>query len=135
MGYEHGLETIDDEYPEKEYKVKIRCPEFTCLCPGKPDQPDFATIIITYVPDEKLVELRSLKYYLFEYRDEEIYHEAATNKILEDLKEALEPRYIRVKGDWNVRGGIKTIVETEHVGEGWEGDPSEVELRSSEALP
>ncbi len=126
------LKTLENEYDEIDYKIKIITPEFTCLCPGKPDQPDFATISITYVPDKYLIELKSLKYYLVGYRNEEIYHETATNKIKEDLVEKLEPRYIKVRGDWNVRGGITTIVETDYSKDGWDKDPDEVEIRITE---
>ena len=86
------LETIKNKNEDKEFKVKIICPEFTCLCPNKRDQPDFATITITYIPCEKLIELKSLKYYIVSFRDVEIYHEEATNKILDDLVNALNPR-------------------------------------------
>lgn len=126
------LKTIENKFEQEDYKIKIISPEFTCLCPGKPDQPDFATISITYVPDEYLIELKSLKYYLTGYRDREIYHEPATNQIKEDLVDALEPRYMRVRGDWNVRGGITTIVETEYVEESWDGDPEDIEIRTTE---
>ncbi|MBD3207806.1 NADPH-dependent 7-cyano-7-deazaguanine reductase QueF [Candidatus Bathyarchaeota archaeon] len=122
------LETIANDYAEKEYKVQIICPEFTCLCPGKRDQPDFAIITIIYIPDNFLLELKSLKYYLTGFRDEEIYHESATNKILQDLVDVLDPRYIRVIGDWNVRGGIKTIVEIDHSSKGWGGDPEKIDF-------
>ncbi len=113
------LETLENEHPLRDYKITIDCPEFTCLCPEKRDQPDFAVITLTYVPDKRLIELKSLKYYLTSYRNKEIYHEAATNQIFQDLVEALEPRYLKVKGDWNVRGGITTKVEVEHFGEDW----------------
>ncbi len=126
------LETIPDEHPDKEYKIEITCPEFTCLCPDKRDQPDFATMIITYIPNEFLVELKSLKYYIVNYRDKEIYHEDATNRLLDDLVDTVDPLYMHVKGDWNIRGGIKTIVETEYVGEGWEGDPSALVTEKTE---
>lgn len=126
------LETIKNEYDEDEYRIKIICPEFTCLCPDKPDQPDFATISITYVPDELLIELKSLKYYFVGYRDKEIYHETATNKILNDLVEAVSPKYMKVRGDWNVRGGITTIVEKEFCKEDWDRDPEEVEIKIGE---
>ncbi len=125
------LQTLENKHKDKDYKIKIMSPEFTCLCPDKRDQPDFATISITYVPDEYLIELKSLKYYFVGYRDEEIYHEEATNRILKDLIEVLEPKYIKVRGDWNVRGGITTIVETEHVKNGWEGDPDEIEVKNT----
>ncbi|MFP3871557.1 MAG: preQ(1) synthase [Candidatus Aenigmatarchaeota archaeon] len=129
------LETIENEYTDEEYKIRIICPEFTCLCPGKPDQPDFATISIIYVPDEKLIELKSLKYYFVDYRDKEIYHETATNKILKDLVEKVKPNFMRVRGDWNIRGGITTIVETEYAKESWDRDPEEVEVKISEHTP
>ncbi len=126
------LETLENEYDEEEYRIKIICPEFTCLCPNKRDQPDFATISITYIPDDLLIELKSLKYYFVGYRDEEIYHEAATNKILNDLVEAVDPKYMKVRGDWNVRGGITTIVEKEYMSERWDGDPDEIEVKTTE---
>ena len=107
------LDSIENQHQEKDYKIQIECPEFTCLCPEKRDQPDFAVITLIYIPDKYLIELKSLKYYLFGYRNMEIYHEDATNRIYEDLFEALKPRYLKVVGDWNVRGGIKTIVEVE----------------------
>ncbi len=125
------LETLKNEYDEEDYRIKIICPEFTCLCPNKPDQPDFATISITYIPDDLLIELKSLKYYLVDYRDKEIYHEAATNKILNDLVEAVAPKFMRVRADWNVRGGITTIVEKEHMGENWDGDPGRVDIKTT----
>ncbi len=126
------LERIENKFKQTDYKIKIIAPEFTCLCPDKPDQPDFATISITYVPDRYLVELKSLKYYFTAFRNEEIYHEKATNQIKKDLVELLEPRYIKVRGDWNVRGGITTIVETEDVKDDWDGDPEEIEIKTTE---
>ncbi len=126
------LKTIKNKFKEKDYKIKIVSPEFTCLCPDKPKQPDFATISITYIPNEYLIELKSLKFYFVSYRDKEIYHETATNKILKDLVERIEPRYMKVRGDWNVRGGISTIVETEYVDEEWERDPDSIEVMSTE---
>ncbi len=126
------LKTLENKYEQLDYRVKIISPEFTCLCPGKPDQPDFATISITYIPDEYVIELKSLKYYLVSYRNKEIYHETATNKIMEDLVEKLEPRYMKVRGDWNIRGGITTIVETEHKKEGWDKDPADIEIKSTD---
>jgi len=126
------LETIKNKNEDKEFKVKIICPEFTCLCPNKRQQPDFATITVTYIPRKKLIELKSLKYYIVSFRDVEIYHEEATNKILDDLVDTLNPRYMRVKGDWNIRGGITTIVEVEHVAEDWNGDPRKVAIKEVE---
>ncbi len=127
-----ALKTLEDEYKEEDYRVKIICPEFTCLCPDKPDQPDFATISITYIPDELLIELKSLKYYIVDYRDKEIYHEAATNKILNDLVETVDPKYMKVRADWNVRGGITTIVEKEYVCDEYDKDPKQVEIKIEE---
>ena len=106
---EAKLELWDNPFPEKEYTVEITFPEFTCLCP-RSGYPDFATIHITYVPDKYIVELRSLKLYLNTYRDKYITHEEAVNRIYADLKQALAPRSIEVVGDFNVRGGIKTVV-------------------------
>lgn len=103
------LETFPNRYPGREYEVDITCPEFTAVCP-KTGQPDFATIHIKYVPDEKIIELKSLKLYMFSYRDQGIFHEHVTNKILDDIVEACRPLRCEVVGDFNVRGGIKTVV-------------------------
>jgi 7-cyano-7-deazaguanine reductase len=108
------LEVIENEYQEKNTRLEVVSPEFTCLCPEEPEQPDFATIIIEYVPDEYIVELKALKLYLGSYRDVEIYHEPATNQILDHLVEACDPRWMRVTGQFNVRGGITTDVVVEH---------------------
>lgn len=107
------LEVVVNEYPDRNTRIEVVSPEFTCLCPGQRDQPDFGTIYIEYVPGEKIVELKSLKYYLVSYRDVEIYHEPATNQILEDIVEVCDPRWIRVTGQFNVRGGITTDVVVE----------------------
>lgn len=107
------LEVVENEYPKRNTRIEVVSPEFTCLCPGQRDQPDFGTIYIEYVPDEWIVELKSLKYYLVSYRDVEIYHEPASNQILEDIVEACDPRWIRVTGQFNVRGGITTDVVVE----------------------
>ena len=112
---EAKLELWDNPFPEKEYTVEITFPEFTCLCP-RSGYPDFATIHITYVPDKYIVELRSLKLYLNTYRDKYITHEEAVNRIYADLKQALAPRSIEVVGDFNVRGGIKTVVRVSSSG-------------------
>jgi 7-cyano-7-deazaguanine reductase len=104
------LETIPNQYPGREYEVNITCPEFTAVCP-RTGQPDFATIRITYVPDQKIVELKSLKLYMFSYRDQGIFHEHVTNKILDDFVAACEPIRCEVVGDFSVRGGIKTLVK------------------------
>jgi 7-cyano-7-deazaguanine reductase len=107
------LSTFPNPNPERDYEIAFEAPEFTCLCPMT-SQPDFATIRIRYVPDQKCVELKSLKLYLWSYRDEGTFHEAVTNKIANDLIAALEPRYLYVEGDFYVRGGIKTVVKVEH---------------------
>ncbi|HDN51130.1 MAG TPA: NADPH-dependent 7-cyano-7-deazaguanine reductase QueF [Thermoplasmatales archaeon] len=112
---EAKLELWDNPFPEKEYTVEITFPEFTCLCP-RSGYPDFATIHITYVPDKYIVELRSLKLYLNTYRDKYITHEEAVNRIYADLKQALAPRSIEIVGDFNVRGGIKTVVRVSSSG-------------------
>ena len=107
------LRTFQNPNPERDYEIAFEAPEFTCLCPMT-SQPDFATIRIRYVPDETCVELKSLKLYLWSYRDEGTFHEAVTNKIANDLVAALAPRYLYVEGDFYVRGGIKTVVKVEH---------------------
>jgi 7-cyano-7-deazaguanine reductase len=107
------LETFSNPNPERDYEISFEAPEFTCLCPMT-GQPDFATIRILYVPDQKCVELKSLKLYLWSYRDEGTFHEAVTNRIADDLIRALDPRSIVVEGDFYVRGGIKTKVKVEH---------------------
>ena len=103
------LEAVPNRYPDRDYTVNISIPEFTCVCP-RTGLPDFGTIIINYVPDELIVELKSLKYYILNYRNLGIFQEAVTNRILDDLKAALKPRKIEVIGDFHPRGGIKTIV-------------------------
>ena len=107
------IETFPNPNPERDYEIAFEAPEFTCLCPMTA-QPDFATIRIRYVPDQKCVELKSLKLYLWSFRDEGTFHEAVTNKIANDLIAALDPRYLHVEGDFYIRGGIKTVVKVEH---------------------
>ena len=107
------LDTFPNPAPERDYEIRFECPEFTCVCP-KTGQPDFATVRIRYTPDERCVELKSLKLYLWSYRDEGAFHEAVTNRILEDLVEATAPRKMVVEGDFYVRGGIRTVVEVQH---------------------
>ena len=104
-----ALETFPNPEPGRDYEIRFECPEFTCLCP-RTGQPDFATIRIRYVPDAVCVELKSLKLYLWSYRDEGAFHEAVTNAILDDLVAALSPRTLEVEGDFMVRGGIHTVV-------------------------
>ncbi len=107
------LETFPNPKPERSYEIRFECPEFTCVCP-KTGQPDFATIRIRYVPDQTCVELKSLKLYLWSYRNEGAFHEAVTNKILDDLVAATSPRTMTVEGDFFVRGGIGTVVVATH---------------------
>ena len=103
------LEAVPNPHPDRDYEVTMAVPEFTCLCPMT-GQPDFATIRIRYVPDQSLVELKSVKLYLWSYRDQGAFHEDVTNRILNDLVAAIRPRWAEVTGDFNVRGGIKTDV-------------------------
>src|SRR6476659_760225 len=103
------LETFPNPRPERDFEISMECPEFTCLCPLT-GQPDFATIRIRYVPAELCVELKSLKLYLWSYRDEGAFHEAVTNRILDALCAATKPRRMKITGDFAVRGGITTTV-------------------------
>jgi 7-cyano-7-deazaguanine reductase len=107
------LITFANPNPDRDYEIRMECPEFTCVCPAT-GQPDFATIHIRYTPDTRCVELKSLKLYLWSFRDEGTYHEAVTNRILDDLVAALTPRKITVIGDFMVRGGIHTVVEASY---------------------
>ena len=107
------LETLPNQDSGREYEVKISCPEFTAVCP-RTGQPDFGTIHITYVPDQKIVELKSIKLYIVEYRNQGIYHEHATNKILDDFVAACDPIRCEVVGDFSVRGGMKTVVRAKY---------------------
>ena len=108
-----GLDTFPNPRPERDYEIEIRCPEFTSLCP-KTGLPDFGEIVIRYTPDRACVELKSLKYYLVDYRNQGIFYEAATNKILDDLVAACRPRRMTVTGAFSVRGGITTTVTAEY---------------------
>jgi len=103
------LEVVDNPYPGRDYEVRCETPELTCVCPLT-GQPDFATVTITYVPDQHLVELKSLKLYLWSYRQKGAFHEDVTNRILDDLVAAVAPRRATVVTDWLVRGGIHTVV-------------------------
>src|SRR5438046_1739526 len=107
-----NIETFPNPAPQRDYEIRFDCPEFTCLCPLT-GQPDFATIKISYVPDQRCVELKSLKLYLWSFRDEGAFHEAVTNRILDDLVSALAPRRLRVEGIFAVRGGIQTTLVAE----------------------
>jgi len=114
-----ALETFDNPQPERDYTIRIRAPEFTCLCP-KTGQPDFAELQLEYVPDQLCVELKSLKLYIWSFRDQGAFHEAVTNLILDDLVAATRPRFMRLTADFNVRGGIFTRVVAEHRAQGWQ---------------
>jgi 7-cyano-7-deazaguanine reductase len=112
------LETFPNPHPQRDYTIRIRIPEFTCLCP-KTGQPDFATLDLEYVPDARCVELKALKLYVWSFRDEGAFHEDVTNRILEDLVGACAPRFMRLTAEFNVRGGIYTTVVTEHRDPQW----------------
>ena len=121
-----NLEIFENPTPERDYTIRIRMPEFTCLCP-KTGQPDFATLNLEYVPDMSCIELKSLKLYVWAFRDLGAFHEAITNQILDDLVAATAPRFMRLSADFNVRGGIYTTVVTEHRATGW-APPAPVKL-------
>jgi 7-cyano-7-deazaguanine reductase len=112
------LDTFPNPNPGRDYRIHMRIPEFTCLCP-KTGQPDFATLFLDYIPDRTCVELKSLKLYIWSFRDEGAFHEAVTNRIVDDLVQALAPRYLRLKARFFVRGGIFTTVVVEHRRSGW----------------
>ena len=112
------LETFDNPTPERDYTIRITLPEFTCLCP-KTGQPDFATLELEYVPEQSCIELKSLKMYIWSFRDEGAFHEAVTNEILSDLVKACDPRFMRLTAEFNVRGGVYTTVVAEHKNPSW----------------
>ncbi|MDX5409947.1 MAG: preQ(1) synthase [Thauera sp.] len=120
------LETFPNPQPGRDYTVRIRMPEFTCLCP-KTGQPDFAILHLDYVPDQRCVELKSLKLYVWSFRDEGAFHEAVTNRILDDLVAATAPRFMRLTAEFNVRGGVYTTVVAEHRDPNWQ-PPQPVQL-------
>ena len=112
------LEIFDNPNPERDYTIHITLPEFTCLCP-KTGQPDFATLELAYVPEKSCIELKSLKMYIWAFRDEGTFHEAVTNEILSDLVAACQPRFMRLTAEFNVRGGVYTSVVAEHKDPDW----------------
>lgn len=120
------LEVFPNPQPARDYTIRIRIPEFTCLCP-KTGQPDFAELLVEYVPEEHCVELKALKSYIWSFRDEGAFHEDVTNRILQDLVDATGPRFMRLTARFNVRGGIYTTVVAEHRADGWHA-PEQVEL-------
>ena len=113
-----ALATFDNPQPRRDYRIHMEIPEFTCLCP-QTGQPDFATLSLDYVPDRKCVELKSLKLYIWSFRNEGAFHEAVTNRILDDLVRATKPRYMRLTARFFVRGGIFTTVSAQHVQRGY----------------
>ena len=116
------VETFDNPHPGRDYTIRIHVPEFTCLCP-KTGQPDFAELNLEYVPDRRCVELKSLKMYVWSFRDEGAFHEDVTNTILDKLVEICAPRFMRLTAEFNVRGGIYTTVVAEHRASGWQAPP------------
>ncbi len=116
------LETFPNPQPERDYTIRMRIPEFSCLCP-KTGQPDFATLHLEYVADKNCVELKSLKLYIWSFRDEGHFHEAVTNRVLGDLVKATNPRFMRLTAEFGVRGGIYTTVVAEHRAAGWVAAP------------
>lgn len=120
------LETFANPAPGRDYTIRMRLPEFTCLCP-RTGQPDFATLELEYVPDRLCVELKSLKLYIWSFRDRGTFHEAVTNEILEHLVASVGPRFMRLAAKFNVRGGIYTTIVAEHCAAGWTA-PGTVEL-------
>ncbi|MDM8546698.1 preQ(1) synthase [Candidatus Venteria ishoeyi] len=117
-----ALETFDNPQTDRDYTIRIRMPEFTCLCP-KTGQPDFAELHLEYVPDALCVELKALKNYIWSYRDEGAFHEAVSNQILQDLVAACQPRFMRLRSEFNVRGGVYTSVVVEHHAPNWQAAP------------
>lgn len=126
----NALQTFSNPTPARDFRIHVEIPEFTCLCPIT-GQPDFATLTLDYVPDRACVELKSLKLYVWSYREQGAFHEAVTNRILDDLVRTIRPRYMRLIARFNVRGGLITTVVAEHRKRGWR-PPSPVRL---DALP
>ena len=117
-----SLETFPNPTPQRDFTIHMEIHEFTCLCP-KTGQPDFATLILDYIPDQLCVELKSLKLYMWSFRDEGAFHEAVTNRILDDLVLATQPRFMRLTAKFYVRGGVFTTVIAEHRKQGWQQLP------------
>ena len=116
------IETFPNPAPRRDYHVHMEIPEFTCLCPIT-GQPDFAALYLDFIPDKKNIELKSLKLYIWSYRDQGAFHEAVTNKIVDDLVSAMQPRFLRLTAKFYVRGGIFTNVVAEHRKKGWQAAP------------
>ena len=117
-----ALETFPNPSPDRDYTIRMTLPEFTCLCP-KTGQPDFATMELEFIPEALCVELKSLKLYIWSFRDRGAFHEAVTNEILDHLRQAIDPRFMRLTAKFNVRGGIYTTVVAEHRARGWQALP------------
>jgi len=117
------LETFANPRSERDYTIRMQIPEFTCLCP-RTGQPDFATLDLEYVPDRLCIELKSLKLYIWSFRDRGAFHEAVTNDIADHLDEAAHPRFLRLTARFNVRGGIYTTVVAERRQQGWQPTPA-----------
>ena len=117
-----SFDTFSNPTPQRDYLIHMKIPEFTCLCP-RTGQPDFATLILEYIPDKKCVELKSLKLYIWSYRNQGAFHEAVTNRILDDLAHAVKPRFMRLTSRFYVRGGIFTTVVAEYRKPGWKPSP------------
>lgn len=128
------LDVFPNPNPERDYLIHLQVPEFTCLCPLT-GQPDFALFTLDYVPDRHCVELKSLKLYTWSFRDEGAFHEAVTNRVLEDLAAAVRPRFLRVTARWGVRGGIFTNIVVEHRKRGWKPAPPVELMRFDRETP
>ena len=107
------MEAFDNPFPNRDYRIHMEIPEFTCLCP-KTGQPDFARLILDYIPDKKCIELKSLKLYIWSFRDQGVFHETVTNQILDDFVAACDPLSATVKGDFTPRGNVHTVIEVHH---------------------
>ena len=116
------IETFPNPAPQRDYHVHMEIPEFTCLCPMT-GQPDFAALYLDFIPDKKNIELKSLKLYIWSYRDQGAFHEAVTNKIVDDFVSAMQPRFLRLTAKFYVRGGIFTNVVAEYRKKGWQAAP------------
>ena len=125
------LETFPNPAPGRDYVIRMQLPEFTCLCP-RTGQPDFATLELDYVPDQRCVELKSLKLYIWSFRDRGAFHEAVTNEIADHLVRILDPRFLRLTARFNVRGGIATSVTAEHRQPGWSAPAGAIATGPSE---
>ncbi len=124
---DQALDSFENPEPGRDYSICIRIPEFTCLCPVT-GQPDFARLHLDYIPEARCVELKSLKLYIASFRNKGAFHEAVTNRIVDDLVAVISPRYLRLRAQFNVRGGIHTEVVAEHRAPGWQPGPGSIAL-------